>query len=316
MMGEGGVYVLEIFGSSAQSGYSYKLSGLERDVDSVYTGAAAPLGSCGLRIQFEEDGYFSSTDWTVAIPNTSSASYLTNLNTYELAVEQRDKKIAEAKEAIDLAKKEQTLENATPRNEALDRANAAISQALARLASVDAALSDRVLRAPFAGTITDISVLAGETVNNTPVITLLSEDEFELTSRIPEIDISKVALGQSAEIVFDAESSETLRGTVIFISPLATEIDGVAYFEAKLTLDNPPVWLRAGLNADVNIIVDEYNNVLRLPKRFVITRDNRDYVLLREGENIIEQEITRGFTGNEGYIEVTGLNKGAEVVAP
>ena len=313
---ESGQYKLEMFASGAQSGFSYLLSGLESEVQSAYTSAAAPLGSCGLQIQFTEGGRIGVSDWIISIPNSNGSSYTTNLNTYELAVEQRHKKIAEAEEALDLARKEQTLENAAPRSEALDRANAAVLQAQARLAGVDAALDDRTLTAPFDGTITAVEVLAGETVTTAPVITLLSDDAFELTARIPEIDIAKVTVGQKAEVVFDAEVREMLEADIAFISPIATEIDGVAYFEAKLQFAETPVWLRSGLNADIEIIVNQYTDSLKVPTRFVTERDDRAYILIREDEEVIEQEVTIEFRGNDGFTAISGLTEGAEIIAP
>lgn len=313
---DSGEYELEMFASNARSGYSYRLSGLESGTDTAYTSSASSLGACGLKIQFTAGSQFGTTDWRIPVPNPNGSAYTTNLNAYELAVEQRNNQIAEAEEALNLARQEQVLENAAPRSEALSRADAAVLQAQARLSSVDSALSDRVLKAPFAGTVTNVEILAGETVSTQAVITLLSESDFELTARIPEIDIAKVNAGQSARVTFDAQPEETLETEIKFVSPLATEIDGVAYFEAKLQFADTPVWLRSGLNADVDILVDSKNDTFRLPKRFVTTRDSRHFVLLEENGEVIEQEIGVGFSGNDGFIEVIGLKEGDLVIAP
>lgn len=311
-----GEYTLEMFSSSARSGFSYRLSGLESQTASAYTSSPAPLGTCGLKIQFPATGQFSTTDWYVPIPNSNGSSYTTNLNTYNLALEQQKNKISAAEDDLEIARKEQILENAAPRSEALTRADATVLQAQARLSAVDAALGNRVITAPFAGTITDVNVLAGETISSAPVLTLLSESEFELTARIPEIDIAKVNVEQTARVTFDAQPDEVLEAKIDFVSPLATEIDGVAYFEAKLQFSEPPSWLRSGLNADVDILVESKENTYRLPKRFVITRQDRNFVLLEENGNVIEQEIGVGFSGNDGFVEVIGLKEGDLVIAP
>ena len=107
-----------------------------------------------------------------------------------------------------------------------------------------------------------------------------------------------------------------LQAEIVVISPVATEIDGVAYFEAKLHLLEEPNWLRSGLNADVDIIIAKKESVLRLPRRFVTIVDGKSSVLMREGAEVIAQEISVEFIGNDGYVEITGLNDGDTVLAP
>jgi len=97
---------------------------------------------------------------------------------------------------------------------------------------------------------------------------------------------------------------------------LAVEIDGVAYFKARIVLDEVPLWMRSGLNADIEITTKEVLNVLRIPTRFLISENNAHYVLLPEKERVIKSGVETGFEGNDGYIEVRSLSKGAKVVAP
>lgn len=311
-----GEYELEMYPSGGPSGYSYSLSGLETGLSGAYTSNPTPLGECGLKIQFTEDGRFGNTDWKIPVPNINGASYATNLNAYELALKNQDNVIAAAEDALESAIKNATLQNATPRDEALVRANATVLQAAARLNAVDAEIADRMMRAPFPGTVSSVDVRPGETVGTTPIVSLLSNEKFQLTARIPEIDIAKIKLGQKVEVVFDAAKDFTLLAEIIFISPSATEIDGVGYFEAKLEFFDPPPWLRSGLNADANILIEERTDTLRLPRRFLGFEDKEYFVLLREGKEVIKQKMDIGFTGNDGFVEIIGLKEGDEVIAP
>ncbi len=314
--GTEGIYTLALFNSNARSGYSYRLSGLESGTYTAYTESPAPLGTCGLFIQFDENEIYASKSWEVAIPNKRSATYATNVNTYNLALKQEENNVSAARQALLKAQSEQVLENADPREEALTRANANVLQARARLAQVDARINDRTLRAPFDGVINNIDVIRGETVGTLSAMTIVADDIFELTVRIPEIDITKINVGQPAEVIFDARADETIPSSIGFISPLATEIDGVAYFEAKLRFDTPPTWLRGGLNADVNIITERKSDVLRIPKRFLIEENGSYSVLLPQGDTTSKTPINVGFIGNDGFVEITGLSEGTSVIAP
>lgn len=311
-----GTYSLSIFRSGSKSGYSYRLSGLESGTYTAYTESPGALGSCGLSIQFAPSASYSNADWTIAIPNTESSSYVTNNNTYILAQTERDNAVRSAEQNLKLAEQNALLDNAVPREEALARERARVLQAEARVKKIQTGLKDRTLTAPFDGTITHIAPVSGETVGLEPVITMVSKDTFELTALVPEIDITKIMVGQKARVVFDARVDETLMASITFISPLAREIDGVSYFETKLMLDAPSSWLQSGLNADIDIIIDTHENVTRIPSRFLVTEGDAHSVLFPNGKVTQSIPVTLVFEGNDGYVEVKGINPGDTIVAP
>ena len=105
--------------------------------------------------------------------------------------------------------------------------------------------------------------------------------------------------------MFDARSEETVIATISFISPIAIEIDGVAYFEATLTFPEAPGWLRSGLNADVDIIIGRQSDVLRVPKRFVTEAESGTFVTtFADTERKLTQQtdVSIIFTGNDGFL--------------
>jgi RND family efflux transporter MFP subunit len=312
-----GNYRIEVYRSNAYTDYSYSLSGLETGSASIATDQPAPLGSCGLRIQFTGGDRYDNSVWIVSIPNTQGVSYVANKNAYDLAMKQEENAVAAATDAAALVGKQTAEVNADPRSEEVRAALADITAARAKVDEVSAEMADRSIVAPFDGVITDVSILAGETAGASPVITLLSSDAFEMKARIPEIDVRKITQGQHAEIVFDAQSDTTYTGSITYLSPLATVIDGVAYFEATIALDAPPAWIRAGLNADVDIITAAKENVLRIPKRFLIEEKDGTYsVLTPEGNGRASTTVSVGMIGNDGYAEITGINEGQSVIAP
>jgi multidrug efflux pump subunit AcrA (membrane-fusion protein) len=314
--GTEGTYTITFFRSGAKSGYSYRLSGLESGTYTAYAESPAPLGTCGLSLQLDAESTYGDKIYEVRIPNARGSSYATNYNAYILTERERVNAVREAENALDTAQREATLANALPREEALTRAQGVILQAEARLGAIDARIKERVLRAPFRGVINDSGLTPGE-VSSGKSMTLVASDIFELTVRIPEIDITRVALGQTAEVRFDARPDDTVRATIDFISPTATLIDGVAYFEATLRFDTPPSWFRGGLNADVDIIVNETTNTLKVPKRFLVRENEASFVLIPDGIVTKRVPVEVAFTGNDGFIGITGnIKENDTIIAP
>lgn len=311
-----GVYTLDVYSSGANSGYSFRLSGLESGTFTATVDQPSTFGTCGLQAQFDADSKYTNTSWKIEIPNTKSNTYVANRNAYALAKTTADSAIKVAEQDLALATAAATQGNAPARDEAIARANADIASANARIARIDAQIADRVLRAPFSGTVTNIDILPGESAGTSPLVTILAESDYELTARIPEIDIGRLETGQRVKAVFDARTDETVTGTVEFIALKATEIDGVAYYEAIITLDENPTWLRSGLNADVDIVVAAAVDVLRIPKRFVQNADEIQTVTTLQGESLATTTIEVLLSGDDGYVALTGLEEGDVIVAP
>lgn len=311
-----GNYEIEIYSSGADSGYSYKLTGLESGTFVASTQQSGELGTCGLQIQFDEDSNYLHSEWSVSIPNTRSSYYVTNKNAYSLAIAQAESAISNAEQALEEARVNATNKNSPARDETITKAKADVTQAQAQLARIDAEIDDRTLTAPFAGVITEIDILPGETVTTAPIVTLLASNAFEVTARIPEIDIGKILVGQKVEMLFDAKSDEIITGKINFISLKSTEIDGVAYYEATIQLDTIPTWIKSGLNADIEIIIEEKTEGLRIPRRFLIETETGYEVLLQKDNREASTTIEVVMEGNDGFVSITGLNEGDIIIAP
>lgn len=313
---EDGSYTITTYRSGSFSGYSYRFSGLESGVDAAYTQQTAPLGDCGLTIQFAENADYGNSTWVIPVPNTNSASYTTYKNAHELAQETRNTNVAAAEAALALAKASALRANEGPTSYEAKQARSTMNQAAASIAAIDAQITEKSIIAPFDGVITDVDILPGETAGSEPIITLLAEDAFSLTARVPEIDITKVTPEQAVEIVFDAQSDITLTGLIDFVSPLATEIDGVAYFETTITLDENPNWVRSGLNADIEIIIQEQSDTSAVPVRFIAEKDSNTPFVVRDDAEQTQIPITVEFIGNEGYAAIDGLASGTVLRLP
>jgi len=311
-----GTYTVSVFGSNSPTGYSYKLSGLEEGSFSAWVETPGSLGTCGLFIKFDPNTRYHRGDWTINIPNKKSSSYVTNQNSYLLAIEQKDKAISAAELALELARKNQNYTNAKPTVDSLNQANLKIEEARSLLSVQETRITDRVIRAPFTGIITDLNMKAGEVSDSSKTISLIGEGTYTLKATVPEIDVKNVKIKDLAVVVFDAAPDEEYFATIEFISPLSTNIAGVSYYETHLLLSAAPPWLREGLNADIEIITEQKENTLAVPKQYVYKEDNKSYINTIQNDQLVKTSVDTGLVGNDGYIELFSIPEGTMVVLP
>lgn len=161
--------------------------------------------------------------------------------------------VESAKAAIDQAKANANLTRAGARLGDLDAAKAAIDQAKASLEAALIAVEELALYAPFDGTVVQIDIEEGERVAPlTPLVHLADLSTWEIeTDDLTEIDVVKIAVGQSAAITPDALSDLELTGTVIAIDNLYEEKLGDVTYTVRLRLNESDPRLRWGMTVEV-----------------------------------------------------------------
>ncbi len=305
-----GTYRIELYRSGTVSGYSYRYSGIETGTGNASTNQSSPIGSCGLRLQFNGNANYNNAIFTISIPNTASPTYANNRALYEQARIQESANIEAAKRARDLAQDQTTLTTAGARVERLVAANAVLAAAEARLSQVAYLLSESAIRALSSGVITDVSIATGQTVGSNPVITLFTPHKTTVVARIPEKDIVRASTGQTVLMTFDAKPAEELEGSIVFLSPLQSIVNGTPYYEALISVTETPLWLRSGMQADIKIITKQLTDVVRIPRLYVTD----EAVTVRTGDAVSTIEPNILLIGSDGFVAVDNIAVGTELM--
>ncbi|MEK7585076.1 MAG: efflux RND transporter periplasmic adaptor subunit [Patescibacteria group bacterium] len=193
-----------------------------------------------------------------------------------------------------------------------------VKKAESDLAEAREDYADSFLRAPFGGTVTSVEPEVGELISaSEAVVSMISFDELNLEANVPEADVAKIKVGDSARVTLDAYGGdEVFNATVQSIDPAAEVIDGVATYRTVLHFLTPNTKIKSGMTAEIDITGERRENVLAVPQRAVVNEIDRKFVHVRRGGVVVEQEVQTGFRGADGRVEITsGLTAGDEVVS-
>lgn len=162
--------------------------------------------------------------------------------------------VAEAEAQVRSAQAELDLLQAGARDQTLAVAAVAITEAEAALRRAQSSQDATAIRAPFAGTITGLSVSPGEMVQPGQVVLTLA-DLARLrveTTDLSERDVTRVAVGRPVTVIVQS-SNDQLPGQVAAIAPASTVVGGDVVYAVTIDLDEQPDNLRWGMTVDVEI---------------------------------------------------------------
>jgi len=154
-----------------------------------------------------------------------------------------------------------------PTTDTIMRAELGADQATLALGEARADLEAAELRAPIAGTVVEVTAMAGEYVDASPFITLADLEEPVLQFWVEESEMRGVVAGNRVEIIFEALPDDTFTGEVIRVDPALVTVDGTRAVQAWASVDTAshPATLLGGMNADVEIISAEARDTLLVP---------------------------------------------------
>ena len=216
-------------------------------------------------------------------------------------------------------------------------ARAALLQAESALSEQEKRYDWTTVKAPISGTITRLVFEEGEIVTSgrsafsrgEALMTIADLSKMIVKTRINEVEISKVKVGQEAEVRVETYTDQVFKGRVSEISPGAIVPqqgveNSVITFEVDVEILEATSQLLPGMSADVDIIVFKGEDVLQLPIEAVInpevltvkaTVTGSDLRRLRPNQELkILNLIGKEFTGKVGKIRADASRGNVEIL--
>jgi HlyD family secretion protein len=182
--------------------------------------------------------------------------------------------------------------------------------------AAQAALDGATLKAPFTGTVLDVTVKVGETAGPSRNVLLLANTQaVEVRSTVIEEDLTQVQVGQPVELFFDAQPGLTVKGHVSRIVPQRCD-DARALYPVYIALDEPAPGILPGMTVDGTITVESRTGALRLPRALVRAgAGSMAQVRVWANGQIEKRDVKVGLRGDV-YVEILeGLSEGEQVVS-
>ena len=324
-----GNYYISIHGSGGNAYFA--VSGLENTTGFMTTGAAIPLGSLGLYIQFPNN-YTNSgiNQLTIQIPNKQSNGYGSSYNAYQSALQNQQQVNTDSDRTI--ASNTESLNKLQAGADPLDIQSSQlnITQKENALADAKQTLSDYYITAPFSGIIASVPVEVGEDASSGTILGTIITSKKIATVSLNEVDVAKIALGQKVTLTFDAIPDLTISGKVVEIDSVGTVAQGVVSYNVKISFDTDDSRVKPGMSVSAEIITNVKQDILLVPNSAVKNQSGSSYVEMFDTElpapiagvqgspSLVlpkQQNVEVGISDNTSTEIISGLKDGDKIVS-
>jgi multidrug efflux pump subunit AcrA (membrane-fusion protein) len=189
-----------------------------------------------------------------------------------------------------------------------------LAVAQARLQAAQTTVDTQSLTAPFTGTITEVDIKPGDQVSPGSIGVRLDKlDRLLVDVQVSEVDINNLQVGQPVTLSFDAIPDKQYNGVVSQVPEVGDIIQGVVEFNVLVELKDADQYVKPGMTAAVNIVIDQITNTLLVPNSAVRLVDGQHVVYILKDNQLQPIEITLGASSDthsevlEGNLKVGDL---------
>ncbi|MDY0269349.1 efflux RND transporter periplasmic adaptor subunit [Trichloromonas sp.] len=189
------------------------------------------------------------------------------------------------------------------------KAQLAVSQAEAALAALEIRISYTAVESSLSGVVSQVTAQEGETIvaglQVANLVTVIDPTRLEMWVYVDETDVGQAKPGQRVEFKVDAYPDKTFAGQVATIYPEPEIRDNIVYYRALVEIDREQAeMLRPEMTTQVRIVVEEKQNVPRLPNAAIKWVNGAQVVFIKQATGGVRQVTPKLGLAGLGHTEI------------
>lgn len=171
--------------------------------------------------------------------------------------------------------------------------------------------------AEYSGVVTEVALEEGDGVaRNTSLVTLYDASDVTMEITVSEDDYKAIDQDGEVNITYTAYPDVVYSGVISEVSDAAYDSSsGEVYYTVTVTVQGDVSGLYEGMTGDVTCVTKETKEVTYVSNRAIFRDGTRSYVKVRdENGNIVEKDVTTGFSDGVNVEITEGLSQGDTVL--
>ena len=164
------------------------------------------------------------------------------------------------------------------------------------------------------------AIQEGATVSERqPILTIPDMREMAVKVNIHESAVKRLAPGKEVKVKIDAFPNQQLTGEVTRVAVVADSASSfmnpdLKVYPTTVKIHGTYDWLRPGMSAEVEILVDTQEDVIYVPLQAVSYSGGRQVVYVRNGSKVEQRTVGVGEFSEQFIVITEGLREGEQVL--
>jgi RND family efflux transporter MFP subunit len=199
----------------------------------------------------------------------------------------------------------------------LDGPGSRLALAERAAAELERRVAALAVAAPAPGVVYGLPRRVGETVPAGAVVaSVVDPEKRRLRARVDQPDLPRIAVGQRLIVSFDGLPREKWEGTVSFVSPGLTQVEGREVGEVLGDVADPSGKLPTNAAVEVEIVAGEKSDTLVVPRASVLRDGDKRYLYVAEDGRARRREVQVGLSGLTEVEILGGVSEKDAVILP
>ena len=170
------------------------------------------------------------------------------------------------------------------------------------------------VKAPITGVMTDVTqITQGTEIQMNAVIgKVVDYSKVLVDLRIPNSQVLAIKLGKPVRVSNYAFSETEFEGKITAADPVLDPTTRTLRVVA--TVDNPDLMLRPGMFVRSEIVKAAHVNVVVVPKKLIVKRQNQDVVFVEESARAQMRTVETGLESRDSIEVVDGIEEGDRLI--
>ncbi len=258
------------------------------------------------------DGWGRPTEGLRVSRNQVIASLVNKELVVNARLESRELARATAKRT--LREQEVLVERKLSTRRDLEEARHALAEAESNYEDAIVQIAKTTIRTPIAGFLTGLADITEGTLVDarTTIATVMDYSQVLVDLKIPNAYISSVMPGQVVRVENYALPNRLFFGTIKVVDPAIDPTTRT--FRVVGAVENSNLMLRPGMFVTAEIVTESHENAVVIPRRYVLTRQNRKVVFVEEEGRAQMRNVEPGLEGPELVEILEGLEPGERLI--
>ena len=196
----------------------------------------------------------------------------------------------------------------------LNNAKKALADAVASYEEARIKVNKTEVRAPISGVMTEVTqITQGTEIRANEVIgKIVDYHQVLVDLRIPNSQVLAIALGKPVRVSNYAFPDKVFEGKITAVDPVLDPTTRTLRVVA--TVENPALMLRPGMFVRTEIVKAAHRDVVVVPKKLVVKRQNQDVIFVEESARAQMRTVETGLESRDSIEIVDGIEEGDRLI--